>query len=259
MAERRHTQLWITSTANAEATALVPAFRQRAISGQPGVMLAEWSAPDGADMSDPAVWHAAQAFWHDGRRRVCEKLQHTSGFRFDMLNMWGDDPGASLLWLPGFADYASPVMPWQWTAAGVESMPGSSLVSVALAGWVGERLCVSVARMTLLDAARACVGLPTAVGRSLATDPAWGLAGVPVEPKVGSGADVAAQFERLMTSGAVLHDGGELLSDQVRLCQLRRTSAGTVRLISTGDIDAIKAATWAADSARTVFPPPAIY
>jgi len=236
-------------------------FRERAGEAGAGVLLAEWSAAPGSDQDDPAVWVAASPHWSPGRADAALRAWGTSGFRYDYLNAWPAMPSAEGSgWLPEWPALATGLVPDVWVAAGVEAMPGAAMVSLARAGWVGSRILVSVTRASLPDAARLCADISTVwVGKSLSNDPAWLAAGVGVQPARGYGAEVAAGFERLVRSEIVAHDGGELLSGQVAGTRLLRSQAGTVRLNTAGDVDAIKAAAWAVEAARNAAPPAAVF
>lgn len=66
--QRDQAQLWLVSTANAQATSLMLSRRAAAMTelDEPSRMLwIEWSAPPDADESDPAVWQRAVPHWSE--------------------------------------------------------------------------------------------------------------------------------------------------------------------------------------------------
>ena len=95
-----------------------------------------------------------------------------------------------------------------------------------------------------------CRGLPVvAVGKSLLHDPVW--ADVPVAPSSETTAHAVAGFRQLADDDLLRHTGQHVLDAQVLGTQVETSAAG-VRVVSSGRVDAIKAAVWAARSARHV-------
>ena len=86
------------------------------------------------------------------------------------------------------------------------------------------------------------------VGASLVDEPAL----VGLRTKAGKGTPVAAvtDLARMLADGQLAHDGSPHLASQV-LGARTVPGAGATRLASHGRVDAIKAATWAAQAART--------
>lgn len=278
MLERESPQLVLTSTAHRRATSLMRGRIAEALSVDDGeTMLLIWSAPDGADESDPAVWRAASPHWSADRERMmaskyakalagevdpeADDLDPMAGFRAQYLNVWQlrerRQVGTALATADDWAalagespDSGAP----RGTPAGVaiESWPGAG-VTVA-AAWRLEDDQVQVSTTAHLDvasavaAARALGARSVVVGASLASDPAF--KGMRTEAKTATVVAAVADLARWMAEGALVHDGGEHLAEQVTSTRTKATSTG-MRVTSAGPADAIKAAAWAIGQART--------
>ena len=96
------------------------------------------------------------------------------------------------------------------------------------------------------------------VGASIALDPAWQNEQINTEPQKGTVRAVVEDLDRLLADGALVHDGGAVLSAQVLGL---RTLPGVdgPRVRSTIAADAVKAAVRAAVAARATPRVPAIY
>lgn len=94
MAEREQPQLWLVSTAGDSASDLMSAYRSRAVDqlAEPSdLLLLEWSAPAGADATNPDVWPFGSPEWTPKRagflRSQFEAIE-LEAFRREFLNQW---------------------------------------------------------------------------------------------------------------------------------------------------------------------------
>jgi hypothetical protein len=274
MLERHSPQLHITSTAHRRATSMMRTRIANALTiDNPEVLVLIWAAPDGADPADPEVWRAASPHWSEDRRRMiaskyaqalageadahADDLDPLEAFRAQYLNMWRLRAAK--------AGRGDPVITAEdWAARAVDT-PAGVPVSAALESWFSRGVSVALGYRYAGDAITVVVtdhpDLASAVreirrsgyrgtvtvGSSLATDPA--LAGVKVRKGEGQVRAAVQEITRLARSGAIRHDGGEHLAEQL-LSVRTLPGADGPRMASTGRADAIKAAVWAATSAR---------
>jgi hypothetical protein len=270
LAESEQPQLWLVSTAGVpvkgeRVTDLMPAYRQVGmVRGQSGVLFVEWSAPLGWDPGDPVTWRAGSAFWDPRREATMGKrwgMADTDAarvaFRRQWLNQWDAAPRVEVSPAPvlvdrGVWDGLRAEVGVRPVAVGVEAAPGGVPV-VASAGVLPDgRVRVGVRQATDMgEAARWCrdAGVPARVGKSLLHDPVW--LSVPTEPMSGTGPAACSQLLQLVGEGVLAHDGGEVLGGQVTATTTRSGPGGTLRITSPGRVDAIKAAVWAVDAARS--------
>jgi hypothetical protein len=115
---------------------------------------------------------------------------------------------------------------------------GSAVVSVLEATDMAE-----AARLVKISGFRGSAS----VGKSLSSDPAW--SGMKVEPQAGNPISAVGEFTRLTAEGALFHTGQERLTEQVLAARTAQGVNGP-RMKSTNPTDAIKAAVWAAQTAR---------
>jgi hypothetical protein len=244
------------STANENATPLMPTFRQRALDGAPRTMIAEWSAPPGADIRDPAVWRAATPHWTDARGELMAAAVGTKGFRYQWLNMWDTGPGAEAHWLPGWG-----ALP----AADVRPTGGTGAVEVS-----GDRALYGCAAALLLPDGK--VTVETSVHRRLEGALTWlgdravwrvhaglSVAGdvIGMWETVGAGVKETHRstpwFQAAVRDGLIVHDHDPATADQVAVSRVTETETGPVLSAkrSAGRIPAVKAAAWAAYFAAT--------
>lgn len=270
--ERPSPQLHLTSTAHRQATSLMRRRISGALSGaDPDTLLLLWAAAPGADAGDPETWRAASPHWTDARGRMiaskyaaalagevdpeADDLDPMAGFEAQYLNRWNLRPVAAQ---PG-----SPVTDEDdWHGLAVE-LPTRAPDAVAVEGWaeqgvsvarawrVDGRAVVSVADVVDVPAAAALVAgyrcrRRPLVGASLAGDPVW--AGRATSTK-GAVRTAVADLSGLLRDDALRHDGGECLSSQVLGLRTSPAADGP-RVRSAGRADAVKAAVWAAHTAR---------
>lgn len=276
--ERPSPQLHLTSTAHRKATSLM----RRRISGalalsDDDTLLMLWAAPPGADPGQPDTWRAASPHWTPERGRMiaskyaaalagevdpeADDLDPMAGFEAQYLNRWQLRPVS--------ARSGEPVIEQADWHALTTRAPSRPPDAVAVEGWPGEGVCVARAwregsRVVVAvdeaadtpEAAAGVAGLVAAgcrrarrptVGASLATDPVWRGRAVPATAAVRT---AVAELSGLLRDDVLRHDGGSCLTDQVLGL---RTSPGAdgPRMRSTGRADAVKAAVWAAQAARS--------
>ncbi|MGH3499949.1 MAG: HNH endonuclease, partial [Nocardioidaceae bacterium] len=273
--ERCSPQLVLTSTAHRRATSLMRGRIQESLTdpaGDSGSLLLLWTAAPGADPSSEATWRAASPHWSADRRKMIagrydkalageldaesDDLDPMVAFQNQYLNVWERTPGARTRGYPIVAEatwdeLAVPTPDGPADTAGIESWWGDG-VSLALAWHRDGRAIVQVSDHPDIAAAAAaldadgCKGRPT-VGASLMADPA--LKNVRVTKGAGRTAQAVAELQRLLASNALRHTGGATLTEQVRGARTLPGADGQ-RITSKGRADAIKAAMWAATTAR---------
>lgn len=134
-------QVWYTSSAGFPDSDVLARVRDRAMSADPGELaFYEWSAPDGADPADPAMWAMANPALG---RRISEEWvadeRRTMGaeeFNRERLGIWSKVGGESAI--P--ADFWEQCRDEDSTAGldvafGVDVTPLSDIASVAAASW----------------------------------------------------------------------------------------------------------------------------
>ncbi|MFC0628550.1 HNH endonuclease [Kribbella deserti] len=276
--ERLSPQIHLTSTAHRRATSLMRSRIQSALTAaDPSTLFLLWAAPADADPGDPEVWRAASPYWSEDRRQMIAGKYATAqagevdpqaddpdpmaGFTAQYLNVWtlkattiergqgvvdGDEWEA-------LSDTRPTRAP---DAAAVESWFGEG-VSLALAWKVGDRAVVSISdHPDLPQAAEALkaagfAGTAT-IGASLLEDPAF--SGMKAQKGQGRTGAAVHDLDRLLSEDAFRHDGGEHLTRQA-LAVRTLPGADGPRMVSSVRADAVKAAVWAAHSARTLAPP----
>lgn len=232
-------QVWYTSSAGFPDSDVLARVRDRAMSGDPGdLAFYEWSAPDGADPADPAMWAMANPAlglrispeWVADERRTMGAEE----FNRERLGIWSKVGGES----------AIPADFWEQcrdedseagldVAFGVDVTPLSDIASVAAAswrddgtvhieiidhkggtGWVPGRMddlkkAWSPAAMvyTLAGQAGRVVGGSPALQRQM-----WGLTGREYDRACGA-------FYDAIASGKVRHLGDPILDEAVQACR----------------------------------------
>lgn len=271
--ERPSPQLHLTSTAHRKATSLMRRRISGALAGDdPDVLLLLWAAAPGADPGDPETWRAASPHWTAERGRMigakyaaalageadpeADDLDPMAGFEAQYLNRWNLRPAAAQVgesvvdgedWQALVAEVPTRVP----DAVAVEGWPGEG-ISVARAWSVDGRAVVTVEDVVDVAAAAAlvqgyrCPRRPL-VGSSLAADLAWAGRATPTTAAVRA---AVADLSGLLRDDALRHDGGEWLAAQVLALRTSPATDGP-RVRSTGRADAVKAAVWAAQAART--------
>jgi hypothetical protein len=275
LTEAESPQLMLISTAGDSSSDLFMTYRAQALETMlepAGSFIAEWSAHPEHAPDDPEGWRAASPHWSARRAgEIEDKLGKLDPLEFKQNYM--------NLWVPVAHGRAAPGEPvfseseWLDLAAPLDPADLRSPAVTAAESWFGEGIAVAHAypqgdgivlvsvtshadARSAADAAREA-GAPTLlVGKSLAADPAF--IGLPVTPKGGTSRTAVQDLRRLVDEGALLHDGSETLADQV-LGVRAAPSADGVRIRSTGRMDAIKCAVWAAEAARSVAETPAVY
>jgi hypothetical protein len=232
-----------------------------------------WGAPLDADPSDPAVWRAASPHWSEDRAELMatkyekaaagqqdpelDDVDPMQGFRSQYLNQWrlrqrrqqrGEPIAKADAWTAltvAVPDAVPDVVAMEsWFGAGV---------SVVMA-WAESASEVTVRAIDVEDAATAVALVKDTghrnavlVGASLAEDPAFrSVRKKEMRARVGQS---VADLDRLLREGVLGHDGGQHLTEQV-LAVRTTPGADGPRLVSAQRADAVKAAAWAATTAR---------
>lgn len=273
MLERLSPQLHLTSTAHRRATSLMPGRISTALTmDDPKVLILVWAAKVGSDPADPAVWRAASPHWSEDRHEMiaskyskalagevdpqADDPDPLAGFTAQYLNIWrlvgrAEPKGTALTSDEDWHDRIA--LPDDRTpdAAAIESWHSAG-VSLALA-WREESTAV-VTVTSHRDLAGAVAALRQSgfrgrvtVGAALAADPA--LAKVRTTPTKAAAGAAVAELSRLLGEAALHHDGGEHLTAQVLAVRVQPGVDGP-RVVSRERADAVKAAAWAAVSAR---------
>ena len=134
-------QVWYTSSAGFPDSDVLERVRDRAMSGDPGdLAFYEWSAPDGADPADPAMWamanpalgHRISPEWVADERRTMGAEE----FNRERLGIWSKVGGESAIpadfWEQCRDEDSTPGLD---LAFGVDVTPLSDIASVAAASW----------------------------------------------------------------------------------------------------------------------------
>lgn len=272
MLERESPQLVLTSTAHRRATSLMRGRITDALATDDGeTMLLVWSAPAGADVSDPAVWRAASPHWSTDRATMMaskyakalagegdpewDDLDPIAGFEAQYLNTWRlrerRQVGKALVEVDDWGTRLASTPDTSPAGVAVESWPGAGVTVAAAWRLADGRTLVSATAhpdvASAADAVRALGVRSVVVGASLASDPAF--KGLKVESRTATVVSCVADLVRWLNDGTLAHDGGEHLAEQVTTTRTKATPTG-LRVTSAGPADAIKAAAWAIEAAR---------
>lgn len=278
MLERESPQLNLMSTAHRRATSLMRGRITKALAADDWkTLLLWWGAPPGADPGDETVWRAASPHWSPQRHELmaqkyaaalagevdpeADDLDPMAGFEAQYLNVWRLRAPARTVGEP-IVDAGT------WSALAAERPAGPPDV-VAVESWFSHgvavaaswrlqdgRVLVSATDHPTMDAAAAHAASlgsrrPVLVGASLLKHTAWEA--IATDAAQGTTLVCVRELDRALGAGELVHDGGDVLTDQVLAV---RTSPGAdgPRLRSTARADAVKAAVWAASAtpARSV-------
>lgn len=278
--ERLCAQIVKTSTAHRRATPLMPRAIASGLAGMGeefGTLLLLWAADPHADPGREETWRSASPHWSESRRRlIASKYEKAlrgeadpdandpdpiEGFKAQYLNIWPSK---------GVRAQGDPVIEGpDWAGRGTYE-PGEGVRVIAVEAWFGAGAALAVAEplpsgqvgVSVEDfgtaseaAARAneLMADETAgpvyaylAGKSLTRDPDFEGA----EPVQGRARQTVEDLGRLLGDRVLLHDGGEVLSDQVLELRVVAGAGDGMRIVSKGRIDGVKAAVWAALRAR---------
>ena len=232
-------QVWYTSSAGFPDSDVLTRVRDRAMSGDPGdLAFYEWSAPDGADPADPAMWamanpalgHRISPEWVADERRTMGAEE----FNRERLGIWSKVGGESAIpadfWEQCRDEDSTPGLD---LAFGVDVTPLSDVASVAAASWRDDgTVHIEIidhkggtgwvpARMDELKKAwnpEAMVyTLAGQAGRVVGGSPAlqrqmWGLTGREYDRACGA-------FYDAIASGKIRHLGDPILDEAVQACR----------------------------------------
>lgn len=275
MLERQSPQLLLTSTAHRKAKSTMRSRLSAALGSapDPDTLLLLWAALPQDDPSSLDTWRKASPHWTEDRERTI-RAKWLAALDGSAAPELGEDPMQSFtsqylnVWnLTGNSLDRGDVLlsPAEWAALEAD-LPADIPTSAAIESWYADgvtlafgyrlesgQVVTSAHNYPDLSAAVAALrdtgyrGV-TMVGASLLTDPA--LRDVRVRKGEGRSAQAALSFQRLVSEDAVRHDGSEHLTGQVLAV---RTTPGIdgPRLVSKGRTDAVKAAAWAIEMART--------
>lgn len=274
--ERVSPQLLLVSTAHRRATSLMRGRISGALAGQDAdrSLLLLWAAAPDAEPGDEDAWRAASPYWsparHDAITRAYDKALRgevdpeaddpdpMEGFKAQYLNQWR----VKKIKLPG-----NPAVDEDdWLARGVYE-PGEGGRVLAVEAAFGDGVCLATAE--LLPDGRVGVSVeefgtgPAAAqratellsselsvwdflaGKSLTRDPEFEGA----EPVQGRSRQMVEDLRALVRDDVLVHDRSPVLMQQVEELRVKE-SRGEVQVVSSGRIDGVKAAVWAALRAR---------
>ena len=254
MLERTNPQLFIFSTAHETPSTLIPTYRRRALKGQEGYCLIEWSAPPDSDPDSEATWQGASPHWTEQHRIILRAQHGARTFRQQYLNMWpGDDtdglltewplgwskaPQAPTVSIPGHVaaievqhDRSVYGVAYSWpTDTGVAVVTGTFTTLPAAVAWITERA------PAILAAAIPLAGAPEVAGP-------WRTVMVGIEEtKVAS--PVVAKW---VADGLVSHDHDgrvRIQTEVARVAEYETTFMLSARR-SLGVIVTLKSVVWA--------------
>jgi hypothetical protein len=257
--ERMQPQCWLVSTAHAECTPLMPAYRRLALEGDARTMIADWGADPGADPMDPATHRAASPHWSAQRGELMMAARHQKSFKQQFLNVWpGEAPGAVAGWIPGWDGCPSP--------SGDPPTGGIASVEVSLDR---SRYGVATARVRDDSAvevwSRTARSLPEALEVLNGWGPSVVLAGVSIKDEVAVGSwevrpaglretRVAGPWlQDAVVRGRLAHDHDPATDAQFAVARSTPTEHGEMLSAkrSAGAIPTVKAVVWSSYGAAT--------
>ena len=272
MISRESPQLWLVSTAHAQATTLIPNLRRAALAvlAEPEhVLLLEWSADPSRAADDQTGWREASPFWDDRRRRFMARQWQTSAedsFRAQWLNSWPSASSQALCDEETWAGLAVEGLEVPtdsrplWLALDSISGGGATLVT----GWTDEQghVCLKAEhRLPLVraltrahDLAGAHPGSTLLLGASL--DAMVDRLKFPGEVALAGIRETRQSthlFQGMTVEGRVHHDGDPALASQVTGAAVIVTDAGPVMsgTRSPGPVDAARGSLWVTWAAQT--------
>lgn len=275
MMGRQSPQKVMTSTSHRRArSTMKTALLDGLTSDNPKVMVLWWGALPTDDPGDPETWRKASPYWDDDRHEFVSSKYDKAlageqdpelddpdpmrGFACQFLNQWnlkerraprGEPVASPETWATLEDRRTGLPVP---DAVAIESWFDGG-VSVATAWRADERAVVEVLDFPDLPSAVAAAtalrcSTRLIVGASLMEDAA--LKGVAKVAGKGRTGNVVQELGRLLAGDQLRHRGGQHLAAQV--LDLRTVpGADGPRVVSSGRADAVKAAVWAAQAARS--------
>lgn len=253
MAARLNPQLWMLSTAHADATDLFPSWRYKAMQelGHPRkTLLVEWSADPKLDEADELGWRQASPFWDARRRELIADDLGTPDFNEQWLNRWTEWRPSSdaTAWLDINGLEAAASAPTGTVLAALESDPSGTWA--ACWGWVqGDEVHVRIE-----PAGRSfekAVGLvraagPTMVAAHRATRARLESWDFPIVPIGSTEATAATGVLRDVVEQRRLRYTGSLLPYQLKDAVVSPATGGIIldQRKSRGPINAVRATAW---------------
>jgi hypothetical protein len=253
---REKPQALLMSMPHEASSTLVPSRRAAALDPVGNqVMIAQWSAPLGADDRDPKVWLAAAPFLNDAYRRdiVRAAQMRPAGFREQWLGIWPRMQRDAVGWPLGFGEVGRLTGPAPTGGlVVVEQSLDAAWVSLVVGrgGPGGVELwferCVSMGdaleRIRQLRPERVACGitLKATVDPHAGGGGAFGCGGR--ETQAGT-----AWFAEAVRRGQVRHDGQDALVAQAAVARVVKGERGIVlsQKRSGGPVEGLKACIWA--------------
>jgi hypothetical protein len=276
---RPSAQTWAISTAGDEQSVVLNHLREAAADGRdPSIFLAEWRAPAGCSLDDPAAWQASNPGMgytvSEAAIRTALGTDPPGVFRCEVLNQTVEaldgavpleawkacaDPAGSLAEVRDRVILALDVSPdgEHATLAGAAVLPDGRVRLEVMEAW-DSASAVRFSLPGIVERVKpaAVAWLPGGPAGALAAD----LRGLPVEVVEVKGSDVAqacAGFAELVTARRVLHPSDPLLDAHVAgASKLWQGDSFRFARRGVGHCDALYAAAAAVHTARTL-PEPA--
>jgi hypothetical protein len=285
--QRDQAQLWLVSTANAQATSLMLGRRAAALAeldAPARTLWIEWSAPPAADVSDPAVWQSAVPHWSEHIAEFyAEKYSQALSTRASDPTVADPVRGFAEQYLNQWPRSVEPVRkgeplvdPVRWAAAHKPRSEAISLeqvyaldehwdggVSVAGAGQTDGGFWLTTTQHPTRQAAFDAV--PAGAPKVLASEVLLAdlrVAGIRATP-VGAQELAAAVpiMRNLIADDRLRHDGSSDLAEQVGWSRAVVGSLGQLHLQPDKDhrLDTVRAALWALGWVAKPRPRPGIF
>lgn len=262
MAARRQPQLWLLSTAHAQATDLFPTWREKALAElvEPRkTLLVEWSAEPDADDQDEEAWRAASPHWDARRRDLIAEDVGTADFREQWLNIW---PRSDALGPPSWLDedawaaaHRAGLVPAAGGVAAVEDELGGPGGFAALAWPDGDRVLVTALRFDRLEEAYAWADgwEPSAwlVGYSLRETTEATSRRAAARSSVHT-SSALPEFRRMVAAGGLVWDGEQLAANAPKLAVRDNDTRSGLQVVPTPGVSSagVRCAAWAACDAQ---------
>jgi hypothetical protein len=225
----------------------VPEQRSKALKGEPGYLLLEWSAHPKANRKDPEVWRAASPHWTPQRQTMMASQVGAQGFAQQWLNIWPDFAGsgeAGFGWPPGWAELPRVAgLPPAGLVAGVECSFDRRVFGLALSDGVNVWTRVEPNVEAALVRLRGWAPSRVVVGKTAELDFAgpWQTFGIGVKETREASPFLMSRLRGLA------HDHDPEVAVQVALGKAANTEVGPVisARASSGPVPAVKAICWA--------------
>lgn len=270
-----------TTTAHRKATSLVLNLRQRAFttldnqSDEEALLIIEWSAERGLSIDDEEAWRQASPEWTSYRRRLIAKrlkaarsgeiLDPTEpdpikAFEAQYLNRFPikqtrRGPGETLFESGAWASaLTTSLVPLYNRVVAIEDNYGKGLAVVEAGISASEQIAVRGEqfedRAAAWEFAKSREADMYLLGASLGADPAARDLSSRYLRGSRETRDGLSQLRALVNGGAITHDGGPNLADQMLGCRVRNGATGMV-IASKTRHDLVRAVCWAVTEVHT--------